>query len=289
MRRDVTFKTLNGGLKLAGWLYTPDRSNRPAPAIVLSHGTSVVKEMGLDRIAEIFTDAGFVCLAYDHRNLGSSEGSPRGEINPWLQCQDMRDAITFAGIQPEVDKTRIGIWGTSYSGGHVIMVGAWDRRVKCVVSQVPSVSGLGDMRRMMSGDDLAALRDKLDAERERIMRGEPPTTIAIATSGVGFEWLTRAGEGTPWINQQTLISRDMYMEWDPAACVHRIAPTPFMMIVGNRDTRCPTDTQIEAFMCAGEPKKLVVLDGNHYDPYERLLDQCSNAARDWFALHLMTR
>lgn len=78
----------------------------------------------------------------------------------------------------------------------------------------------------------------------------------------------------------------MYMEWEPAAYAHRLAPTPLMLISCTRDTRCPADTQIEAFM-PGEPKKLVLLEGIHYDPYERLFDACTDAACDWLVQHLM--
>ena len=63
----------------------------------------------------------------------------RGEIDPWQQISDMRDAITYTAGRAEVDTDRIGIWGTSYSGGHCLVVAATDRRVKCVVSVVPTL------------------------------------------------------------------------------------------------------------------------------------------------------
>ena len=74
-------------------------------------------------------------------NFGASDGAPHQEIDPWQQIRDYRDAITYAETLEETDAERIGIWGTSQSGGHVLVVGAVDRRVKCVVSQVPLVSG----------------------------------------------------------------------------------------------------------------------------------------------------
>ena len=86
---------------------------------------------------------------FDNRNFGASDGEPRQEIDPWAQVRDYRHAITYARTREEVDGDRIGIWGSSYSGCHVLAVGAIDRRVKCVVSQVPLISGHENARRLV--------------------------------------------------------------------------------------------------------------------------------------------
>src|SRR5947208_1514245 len=112
-----------------------------APAVVMAHGYNCIKELYLDRYAAAVADAGHVVLAYDHRNFGDSDGEPRQELDPWMQVRDYRNAITFVQTLDGVDPKRIGIWGTSYSGGHVLVVAAVDRRVRCVVAQVPTISG----------------------------------------------------------------------------------------------------------------------------------------------------
>ena len=139
MRREVEIKA--EGIKLRGWMYVPDRVSGPVPAIVMAHGFSAVKEMYLDRYAEVFSAARMAALVFDNRNFGASEGEPRQEIDPWQQVRDYRHAITWVSQQPGIDRARIGVWGSSYSGGHALVLGAIDRRVKCVVSQVPLVSG----------------------------------------------------------------------------------------------------------------------------------------------------
>ncbi|MBF3223412.1 alpha/beta fold hydrolase, partial [Pseudomonas aeruginosa] len=149
------------GVALRGWLYLPEaRAERPA--IVMTHGFSGVKEQYLDRYAEVFAAAGFVVLLYDHPNFGDSDGEPRQEIDPVMQRRGYRDAITWLGAQARVDASRIGIWGTSYSGGHVLEVAALDRRVKCVVAQVPTVSGHASALRRTRAEQLPALLASFD-------------------------------------------------------------------------------------------------------------------------------
>jgi cephalosporin-C deacetylase-like acetyl esterase len=139
LQRDIRFKP-SDNTTLRRWLITPPGSaaNR-LPCLIMSHGWSALKEMDLDAFANYFVSKlPLACLVYDNRGFGDSDhqpGQPRQEIVPSLQRSDISDAITYAQSLPEVEPTRIGIWGSSYSGGHVLEVGATDRRVKAVVSQ----------------------------------------------------------------------------------------------------------------------------------------------------------
>ncbi len=114
--------------------------------------------MDLDAFAEHFNEkGGYSCLVYDNRNFGESEGTPRYEIVPAQQMSDYSDAITYAQTLDEVDPDQIAIWGSSYSGGHVLQVGAVDRRVKAVLSQVPLCSGWHNFHRLIRPDFIAGL------------------------------------------------------------------------------------------------------------------------------------
>lgn len=97
-------------------------------------------------------------LAYDHRNFGDSDGEPRQELDPWVQVRDYRHAITFAQTLDGVDRDRVGVWGSSYAGGHVLVVAAIDRRVGCVVAQVPTISGWESTLRRVPPQALAGQR-----------------------------------------------------------------------------------------------------------------------------------
>src|SRR5260370_14043965 len=120
MRRDIEFNA--EGLTLRGWFYVPDGAKKPVHTIVMAHGFSCTKEMFLDKYAEVFVKDGLAVLIYDNRNFGDSDGQPRLEVDPYNQIRDYRHAITYASSLPEVDNNRIGIWGTSYTGGRLLEV-----------------------------------------------------------------------------------------------------------------------------------------------------------------------
>src|SRR5258708_27144475 len=144
MRQDIEFKA--EGPRLRGWLYTPDSGSGAYPTVVMAHGFSAVKEMYLDRFAEAFAAAGLSALVFDNRCFGASDGEPRQEIDPWAQVRDYRHAITYLHTLPEVDPGRIGIWGSGYSGGHVLVVAAIDRRGKAAGGHGPLLRRHGTLR-----------------------------------------------------------------------------------------------------------------------------------------------
>ena len=94
-RRDIEFGAED--VTLRGWFYPAQGAPGATHAtIVMTHGYSAVKEMYLDRYAEVFAAAGLNALVFDNRNFGASDGQPRQEIDPWAQIRDYRHAITFA-------------------------------------------------------------------------------------------------------------------------------------------------------------------------------------------------
>jgi uncharacterized protein len=296
MRQDVEFDA--EGVTLRGWLYRPDAATGPVPTIVMAHGFSAVKEMHLDSFAEAFAAAGLAALVFDNRNFGASDGEPRQEIDPWAQVRDYRHAISWAQTRPEVDAGRIGVWGSSYSGGHVLVLGAIDKRIRCVVAQVPLVSGFRNIQRLVRQDFLAPNRALFDQDRAARYRGEPPAMVPVvdpdpmAVSALptpdSWEWFSETGKtrAPAWKNEVTLRTVEMLMEYEPGAYIERISPTPLLMVVAALDHLTPTDLALEAYQRAREPKRLELLPGGHFDAYVKDFDRASAAACDWFLEHL---
>ena len=296
MRRDIEF--WSHGTTCRGWFYTPDLSRGTSrfPTIVMAHGFSAVKEMRLDRFAEAFADTGLASLVFDYRGLGASDGAPRQDLDPHEQIADYRNAISFARQLPEVDGDRIGIWGTSYSGAHVLMVAALDKRVKAVVSQVPLIDGWEGLGRMAGEEARAMMVQQLIAEREHIYGGGTASMIPVVDNGGGpaalgtldsWEWFQLVAKISPtWRNEVTLRSLERLLDYAPGRFIDRIAPTPLLMVVAEHDF-LPLDIAQRAFERAGEPKKLVVIPAGHFAPYEPPhFATASHAASEWFATHL---
>lgn len=285
-RRDIEFDA--EGTRLSGWFWQPEVSGRH-PVIVLSHGLSGIIDLGIEHYAQYFVDAGFACLAYDHRNWGRSGGWPRCESDPWRQVSDMREAISFVRTLPEVDPERLGIWGTSYSGGHVLSVGALDRRVRCVVSQVPLVAGRRTFDAWVPAEKREGLLARVAADRDARAQGQPAATTVAALPGTETgDWLNHFDpDGSIYVNRLTLRSLELLRSYEPISFVADIAPTPLLMVIADHDTQTPTEWQLEAFEQARDPKRLLRIDCRHYDPYSANLPEAATAATDWFKTHLL--
>lgn len=297
-RQDVEFNA--EGTILRGWLYRPKSGNEKLPAIVMAHGYNCIKELYLDNFAEVFAKNGHAVLAFDNRNFGDSDGNVRQELDPWQQVRDYRHAITFMQTQPFVDPNKIGIWGTSYSGGHVLVVAAIDKRVKCVVSQVPTISGWKTMQRRTQPGDWDKLRKQFVEDRMNRFKGNPPLLVpmitdpnanvqASHTSADAWEFFT--GKNAPqedqwrfkkWRNEVTLRSIEMYSEYEPGSYIERIAPTPLLMLVAENDVVAVTDEALGAFNRAREIKKLHIFPGGHFSAYIEQFASLSTEAVNWF-------
>jgi dienelactone hydrolase len=142
---------------LAAWLYpaaastssggsSSSAANSKGPAIVLAHGLGGVKEMRLDAYSETFAAEGYTCVAFDYRCSGASTGKPEGLVDVEKQLEDWRVAIEYVRTLPNVDPTRIGIFGSSFGGGNVLRVAAQDPTIKAVISQCPFTDGFHSAR-----------------------------------------------------------------------------------------------------------------------------------------------
>src|ERR1700758_1856052 len=295
-RTDVEFDA-ESGLKLRGWLFVPEKTSGPRPAVTMAHGYAGVKEHGLEPFARAFAEAGFVVLLHDHRGFGASEGTPRHDIDPWRQIADWRRAISFLESLDVVDPARIGLWGTSYAGGHAIVLGATDRRLRCVVAQVPTISGYEQGLRRVSPDAAPALEHTFNEDERARLCGEPPRRQAVVSGDPSVPAAYRSQEAIDfylqpipeglWKNEVTLRSTRAARMYEPGAWVSRVSPTPLLMVVASNDKLTVADLALAAYERALEPKRLALIPGGHFDPYLGQFSLAEAAATGWFREHLI--
>jgi fermentation-respiration switch protein FrsA (DUF1100 family) len=293
-RTDVEFE-VDGGIKLRGWLFVPPGEGR-RPAITMAHGYAGVKEHGIEPFAKAFAEAGFVVLLHDHRGFGASEGAPRQDVDPWRQIADWRRAISYLESLDVVDPKRIGLWGTSYAGGHAIVLGATERRLRCVVAQVPTISGFEQGLRRIPPENVHLIEEMFAEDDRSQLRGEPPRRQAIVSADPAIAAAYRASDAIDfymqpvpdgaWENNVTVRSTRAARMYEPGHWIARVSPTPLLMVAATRDTITLTDLELAAYERALQPKRLVTLEGGHFDPYLGGFKASSSAAVEWFRQHL---
>jgi dienelactone hydrolase len=186
---NIDFRTANimsEGVRIQAELYSlKSLAGKPLPTIIQAHGWGgTAAAFRYDSLA--LANAGYLVIAFDYRGWGQSDGrivlvsSPekkegrrftaqveelREYVDPMEQLSDWFTVINWAMGEPAVDKQRLGIRGSSYSGGHVFFVAAREPRVKAFVSQV----GAFDSRWVMADEENRRLTYE---EATRRARGE---------------------------------------------------------------------------------------------------------------------
>ena len=270
-RQDITFPSGDGGC--AAWLYRPD-TREQAPVVVMAHGFSAVREQRLDAYAERFQAAGLGVLLFDYRHFGASPGQPRQLLDIGKQRDDYRAAIAHARSLDWADPERIALFGTSFSGGHVIAVGADDQRVAAIVAQCPFTDGLASLSKLGARNILlstvAGLRDLGQALIRRpphyMPAVGPPGSLAVMTTPdaePGFAQITP--ERTQWENRVAArvalsVGRDR-----PGRAAARLT-APILFCVCEQDTVTPA-AQTLRYAALAPHAQIRRYDVGHFDIY----------------------
>ncbi|MBN2224105.1 MAG: alpha/beta fold hydrolase [Deltaproteobacteria bacterium] len=270
-RKDVDF--FSRGTRCGAWLYLPEGTKRP-PVVVMAHGFAAEKTFGLDAFAQRFVARGIAVFVFDYRNFGASEGSPRNLVDYRRHIADWQAAIEFVRELPQVDGRRTALWGSSFSGGHVIMIAAADPKIRAVVAQVPFVDGLASAGTFGPSFILKAtikgLRDLMC-----IMTFREPYTVPVVGAPDKFAvmntpdampgFLAILPKDTTWKNEcpaRILLTVTMYR---PIRRAKRVS-CPLLLVAAKRDSLIPAASVKKT--AARAPKgELMELDIGHFEIY----------------------
>jgi uncharacterized protein len=251
-REDVQIPS--GGEQLAAYIYRPGTPAGAAPCVVMAHGFSATRDDGLPGYAEAFRDAGFVVILFDYRHFGASSGEPRQLLDISRQHDDYRAVIAWARRLDGVNPDRIVLFGSSFSGGHVLAVAATDPRIAAVISQAPFTDAILTLMlvplRNIVRLFVAALRDQAGA-----WLGRPPVLApAVGAPGAlgamtapeakpGFDALV--GSDSKWRNEfaaRLMLTIAFYRPGRKAAQLKM----PVMMCVCDSDATTPVAPALKA-------------------------------------------
>ena len=278
---------LSEGTRLAAEIFWPsDRDGEELPCILMAHGWGGTAR-GLRRDAVVFAKAGYLAVTFDYRGWGNSDprvilanrapdGKPgkfqaeviaiREVVDPVEQGRDWLNALHWLQSEPMCDAQRIGVWGSSYSGGHVLYAAAHDRRVKAVFSQVGGM----DSRFVVASDDARArtLKEATQRARGQLPYPEPGAVEVGALRGAPI--------------------RDKLMHYAPVELARQASHAALMFVIAeNEELFDNRDHAIKAHAAATGVKKLVTLPGiKHYGIYREARERAQQLAVEWFGAHL---
>ena len=234
-RHDVSFTS--DGDACAAWLFLPDGVTKP-PVVILGHGLGATRDMGLPAFAERFARAGVAALAFTYRHFGDSAGHPRQLLSIKRQLADWDAAIAHVKTRNDVDGTRVAVWGSSFGGGHAIIVAARHPELRAAIAQCPFTDGvasaralgpIGTMRLLPAvGRDVLAMVTRADPVLITLA-GAPGDRALMTAHDALPGYLALVPEGGTFINEVAA----------------RVAPT----ITGHRPGKAAKDVRMPILFC----------------------------------------
>jgi dienelactone hydrolase len=260
-------------LTCSAWLYMPDSGGKP-PVVIMAHGFAGQKDFGLQPYAEHFASKGMAVFVFDYRNFGTSEGEPRNLVNPWRHLQDWKAAISHVRKLECVDGNRLALWGTSFSGGHVMVTAARQNGIRAVVAQVPFVDGIATTMQFSIPYQIEGLYHGLKDLFCMITGKVPHMVPAVAEPG------TFACMNTPDAMQgyNTLVPKDSTMKnevparillmisaYRPIMYARRIS-CPMLIMYAKNDSLIPAKA-VERMGSKIPNAEIIGLPVGHFDVY----------------------
>ncbi|HEY0679756.1 MAG TPA: alpha/beta hydrolase [Chitinophagaceae bacterium] len=286
-RQTVTFKN-RYGITLAGDFYLPKNSNgKPLAALAISGPFGAVKEQSSGLYAAQMAERGFIALAFDPSFTGESGGEPRNVGSPDINTEDFSAAVDYLGLQPSVDRNRIGIIGICGWAGFALNATAVDKRVKAVATtsmyDMSRVNAKGYYDKMTIVDRTKALEQLSEQRWKDAAKGTPaPSKNNLPEKLQGGEpqfvvdyfnyYKTPRGFHPRSINSNgawTATTALSFMNMPLLTYIKEIAPRPLLLIAGEKaHSRYFSE---DAYKAADGQKELVIIpNATHVDLYDRL-------------------
>ncbi|WP_431222480.1 UilS family quorum-quenching N-acyl-homoserine lactonase [Serratia sp. L9] len=257
------------------------------PVIILCHGFCGIQDILLPAFAEAFANAGYLAITFDYRGFGAS-GGERGRLVPAMQIDDIHTVVAWAKTQPHADSQRIGLWGTSFGGCHVLGAAAGNPDVKAVASQLAFADGEEIVTGKMSAEEkqdfiatLNKMADKKQATGKEMLVAI--TRVLNDPESKAFFENNKARYPAMDIKIPFLTVREtlLYKPKDNAAKV----TCPVLVTVAGADSVNPPQQGVALYESVGSQQKTLHVEegARHYDMYSGPhFDSIITRQIDWF-------
>lgn len=284
---------ISEGVRCAGRLYLPDTGTRP-PVVIMAHGFGAQQDFRIPAYAERFVESGIAAYSFDYRCFGESDGGPRNLVSPRRHLRDWQGAIDHVRALDRVDPGRIALWGSSFSGGHVLIAASRNPGIAAVVSQVPFVDGLKTIGMFSTSFVMAAtyhgLRDLFRAATFRsphyVPIVSPPDRFGMMNTPDSFPgYMALVPEGSRWQNRcpaRIGLTLSMYRPGRKAKAIK----CPVLIIAAENDSLVPYSAVQKT---AGKIRqcKFDSLPIGHFEPYHgRYFEKTVEAESEFLKEHL---
>jgi uncharacterized protein len=288
--QEVTF--YSEGSRMAALWRTPDEGSGPFPAIIQGPGWLGLKDAKLYvRYHQALTDAGFAVLVFDYRGFGGSEGD-RTRLSFTGQLLDLINGVSYLTTRDDVDRERIGVFGSGGTGGgNAVLLAAADDRIRAAVSQLPVADGRDWLHRMRNEFEWIDFLNGLEEDRKlRAATGSgrtvhPREEIMVPTPE------RRATKIKADVDDQipsavSLAAADEILTYQPLLAATGLT-TPLMVIAVDKDATTPTDHARAIFDAATGPREYVLQrNTSHYAAYDRYWETVTPRIVAWFQRYL---
>jgi dienelactone hydrolase len=300
-RSDIAFPC--GEVSCAAWLYLPLSitaeegaiASAPPPVVVMGNGFTGQREMVMPDYAERFAQNGIAAFVFDYRHWGDSGGIPRYEIVAEEQIEDYLSAVTHVRALDQVDGDRVALWGTSFSGGHVVIAASRDPGIDAIVGQVPLTDGRAEADLKVKWKQIWPLVRLSFMDKHRERKGEErlyvkavggeDEVVFLPGYEAGNGMLSLVPEGSDWPNlvaPALLLDAD---EYRPIKVAEEVTcPTLFVLAGGdiyvpNKATHKTAERMADA--------EIVTIDAVHFEIYKgEAFEESVSAQLEFLTEHL---
>ena len=249
-----------------------------SPCIVMSHGTSAKVSMCLSEYATEFQKKGFNVFLYDHAGFGRSDGKERQTINPWVQGRGIADAVTYLKSEDHLHNGKIILWGDSFAGMLVLVVGALIEDLSVVVSFTASCGlkvldfkdpekSLETLKRLFYDGEFDQLEDSVREGPMPVVSSDQEVNSSLLTPIQAFRWFIDQGGqwNSGWENKVTRVIPKTEVPFSPLVTAPFIQ-VPVLMMTGKEDEmpQISRDVQLEVFARIKTKKQFHEIDGGHF-------------------------